>query len=389
DCDGYTDGNDILDCPPGNIEVYRDLSQCVKPGDEFNVTLTINVDESDKPNSYILYETIPDGVDMIDSNDVYYSPATRTLKIMVFDSPYYNTKVEDWTLTYRLRYRTESTNLFHGYVRYNRNDYSILGDYNLTCNTEDDPPVVLIQSPKNITYYTGPVPLIATVNETVKQMHFSIDNNPPSLICTNCNYFTQNLSLTVGHHELIVYAADYSANTGNATVAFTIDYCTPDWIQNNTWSKCINNIRYKNYYDTNDCNNSEERPENIYQTCVSPKSPVEAYRTLPDNVSFGMQFNVTLNIDVNESAKPNIYILYETIPIGFNVVNTGGMQYTVSTRTLKLMVYESPYFNTHVEDKIVTYTLIPYNYSQGTFNGTLRYNYKSQDILGDIQVPVS
>lgn len=50
--------------------------------------------------------------------------------------------------------------------------------------------------------------------------------------------------------------------------AFIIDLCIPNWTLNNTWGECQpNNMQYKNYYDSNDCNEFETQPSDTNQSC--------------------------------------------------------------------------------------------------------------------------
>lgn len=338
DCDGYIDADDIEDCCmpiwilnetwsecAGNVQfknfydandcgktdtkpadvrrycalgigVYRDLPESADIGDEFTVTLTIDINELNKPKVYILYETIPEGFDIVNTGAMHYTPSTQTLRLMVFESAYYGTRIEDRVISYRLKYKTQHSGLFEGRVEYDKKSHIILGDNNITGTIED---------------------------------------------------------------------------------------CIPNWILNDTWSECIDGTQYRNYYDANDCGKPEEKPPDVVQSCKLHVPPIEVYRALPQSASMGEEFTVTLTVDVNEYNKPTVYILYETIPEGFDVINTGGMHYTASTRTLKLMVFESAYHRTRVEDRAIMYRLRPNAYPTDVFNGYVRYNYQNQETSGD------
>ncbi len=344
DCDGYIDAEDIEDCctpiwilneswskcaanvksknfydanncndaktKPADIRrycalgigVYRDLPESANIGDEFTVTLTIDINELNKPKVYILYETIPEGFDVIDTGAMQYTPSTQTLRLMVFESAYYGTRIEDRIIKYTLKYKTQHSELFEGRVEYDKKSHIILGDNNITGTIED---------------------------------------------------------------------------------------CIPNWILNDTWSECVDGTQYRNYYDANDCGKPEEKPPDVVQSCKLHVPPIEVYRALPQSASMGEEFTVTLTVDVNEYNKPTVYILYETIPEGFDVINSGGMHYTASTRTLKLMVFESAYHGTRVEDRAIRYRLRPNAYPTDVFNGYVRYNWKKDYILGDDWVSVS
>lgn len=173
------------------------------------------------------------------------------------------------------------------------------------------------------------------------------------------------------------------ANTiPNATI------CEPVWVLNNTWSACINNFQIKNYYDSKNCNRTDTKPADLTGICNAPLSSIGVYRTLPKNASIGQELTVSLSVDVDETRKPKSYVLYETIPLGFDIIDTGGMQYTSSTRTLKLMVFESKYFGTVIQDRVITYKIKPANIPTMPFDGYIRLNGGNYNTVGDSQVSV-
>ncbi len=394
----YYDANECADistkpmevkryCEAG-VEVYRDLPDVVKVGEMFDVTLTIDVNESDKPKVYILYENIPLGFEIVDTGGM--SPSGQTLKLMVYESAYFGTVVEDRVVTYTLRYvmETGDEDVFEGTIRYDYEDHEVLGDDTISGVADITPPSVTILSPVNTTYDVKTVFLMATADEVAREMNESIDGASPSFVCADCSYIAHNITFENGEHNITVYATDYAGNTGNATVHFAVDYCEPIWVLNDTWSECVDNSQYRNYYDIANCDKPEERPPDVVQRCGLLPPPIEVFRVLPVSAGLSEEFDVVLNIDVDESRKPSVYILYETIPTGFSVVGYGGMSYASSTRTLKLMVFDSAYHNTRVEDRIVTYRLRADDYPLGVFDGYLRYNLENHYIDGDIWVVV-
>ena len=371
------------------LAVTRDLPSSATIGDTFDVTLTVDVNETTKPKSYILYETIPEGFEVITTGNMQYTPSTRTFKLMVYESPYYKTFVEDRTITYRLKYLSLHENPFSGYTRYNFENHETIGDTNFVGEVDEIPPAVTIISPINMTYDTKTLSVIVSTDETAKEITESIDGSAPELLCTYCNYNEQPITLPNGYHEITIYAEDNSGNTGSATVGFTVDYCEPNWVLNTTWSACINDTQRKNYYDTNSCNKEDGKPSDRTRSCSLLPPSIDVYRTLPYNVSVGEEFDTVLTVDVNETRKPNSYVLYETVPVGFDIISTGNMQYTPSTRTLKLMVFESTYFDTHVEDRTITYRLKPIAFPEDIFRGYIRLNSEDHDTKGDNSTAVS
>ncbi|MFH1432323.1 MAG: DUF2334 domain-containing protein [archaeon] len=167
-----------------------------------------------------------------------------------------------------------------------------------------------------------------------------------------------------------------------------IDICAPNWVMNNTWSACIGNIQSRNYYNTNDCDKPETKPADIVSGCGLSLDTLSVFRDLPQNAYIGEEFNVSLIVDVNESTKPSLYILYETIPEGFELIDNGGMIYKESTRTLKQFVFESKYFARVVEDYTFTYKLRMTGQSATPFEGYIRYNSQNQYIVGDDRIAI-
>jgi len=62
--------------------------------------------------------------------------------------------------------------------------------------------------------------------------------------------------------------------------------CKPSWILNQSWSSCINGHQSRNYYDINNCNVSDSKPNNKFINCsfietISPKNGNYEERSLP------------------------------------------------------------------------------------------------------------
>lgn len=169
-----------------------------------------------------------------------------------------------------------------------------------------------------------------------------------------------------------------------------IDLCAPNWVLNNTWTACIDNIQSRNYYNTNTCDRPETKPSDIVSACGLSPGTISISRDLPQNASLGEEFNVSLIVDINETTKPpSLYILYETIPEGFELISDGGMIYQESTRTLKQFVFESKYFSRIVEDRTFTYRLRMTAPSSSPFTGYARYNSQNQYIVGDDNIALN
>ena len=107
-----------------------------------------------------------------------------------------------------------------------QNNDHIKPSYTNTVNFAIDltPPNIPILSPINKTYTTGntttaSIPLDFTVNENVSKVAFSLDGQDNISIAGN----TTLTGLSVGSHNMTVYAQDLAGNTGaSETVNFTI-----------------------------------------------------------------------------------------------------------------------------------------------------------------------
>jgi len=87
---------------------------------------------------------------------------------------------------------------------------------NFTVDTAS--PTISFLSAENKIYYTPNVPLNFTVNETVSQISYVLDDQENVTIDGN----TTLTGLTNGSHNVTVYAWDTAGNIGNSTIIFTV-----------------------------------------------------------------------------------------------------------------------------------------------------------------------
>ena len=120
--------------------------------------------------------------------------------------------------------------------------------------------------------------------------------------------------------------------------------------------------------------------------CVGP---ISATRTLPATANPDQEFTVEIFINVDESDKPSVYILRETIPAGVTLTDRGGWQYDANTRTLKRMEYESPDYGTVVEDRTFTYSAMSSISGAHTFEGTVQANNEYFGTQGDQSILIA
>ncbi len=125
DCSGAD-----LECV-GPISATRTLPSTANPSQVFTAEIFVNVDEGDKPSSYILRDTIPAGVTLTDQGGGQYDSYTRVLKWMVYESPHYGTVVEDRTFTYTAMSIISGAHTFTGTVQANNEYYGTQVDQSI------------------------------------------------------------------------------------------------------------------------------------------------------------------------------------------------------------------------------------------------------------------
>jgi hypothetical protein len=85
------------------------------------------------------------------------------------------------------------------------------------------PPNISILSPQNNTYTAADIPLNFTLDEQASNISYSLDGNNAIGIEGN----TTLNGLSIGEHNLTVYASDAARNIGSQTIQFTIANPTP------------------------------------------------------------------------------------------------------------------------------------------------------------------
>ena len=88
------------------------------------------------------------------------------------------------------------------------------------------PPIITIISPEDTTYFTTSVDLNFIINEETDWIGYSLDGTTNISISGNITLS----GLSIGSHNVAVYANDTALNTGTATVDFNIffiDFTAP------------------------------------------------------------------------------------------------------------------------------------------------------------------
>ncbi|HLD88801.1 MAG TPA: hypothetical protein VI894_01195 [Candidatus Nanoarchaeia archaeon] len=96
-----------------------------------------------------------------------------------------------------------------------------------TIYVDSTSPLMTIASPQNTSYKSTKVEIKVSTNEQVYNLKMAIDSSPYQIVCTNCQTYAKNMSLTQGNHSLRFLAIDYSGNTDNENVTFMVDSIAP------------------------------------------------------------------------------------------------------------------------------------------------------------------
>ncbi len=330
------DGKDICNPPEGpdtcsgRFTSTRMLLQSCSVGNEMNVTVNVDVDESDKPTLLLLKEYIPEGFTVTYDGGGGFDPGTRILKWYLIESPYHGTTVEDTSFTYTVVSHAPDTGQIFGTLEdFNTGVYITQGDNVTNCtvngsllidNDGDEFPAYLDCNDNDDTIYPG-------APEVCNGIDDDCDGEIDEGVMNTC--------------------MDYSTCVLYETCA----QCPPEP------PELCNGI------DDN-CNGV------IDEGCPSHGlyGSLMVTRGLPGSAPAGSEFEVTLAVNIDESNRPPFYFLKEYVPQGVYVTDFGGASYDPATGMLRWFVAESRYHDTHVED--ITYTYRAVSDTAGTYNFT-------------------
>ena len=111
-----------------DIQITRNLPDRVNPLQEFNVSISVNFDESNKPASAIVTEKIPDGFTVVDLGNGYYDREKNTIKWLFMPLSSY-LPVQDTILTYKLKAPNSNQIVaFNGVLNVGNETYETKGD---------------------------------------------------------------------------------------------------------------------------------------------------------------------------------------------------------------------------------------------------------------------
>jgi len=320
---------------------------------EMNVTVNIDINESNKPKILMLKEYIPAGFTVSNHDGGYFDAEKRILRWFVVESAYYGTIIEDTSFTYRLIPETEDTEYLFGTVGDVKELYMTEGDNTLECTINasllndtdgDEWPDYLDCEPLNPNVYPGAPEICNGIDD-------DCDGEIDDGVTNTCMNYT------------------------TCTTYETCAACPPEPDE-----ICRNGI------DDN-CNGE------IDEGCPpQPEEPVygsfTVTRSLPANTSADTEFNVTITVNINESDVPSYYVIKEYIPFGINVTDRDHAYYDADKRMLRWFVVESDYLGTSVKDTTYTYTIVSGTSATYSFTGRVTYRNVHFEIGGKNQTEV-
>ncbi len=338
----------------GRFASVRTFAPSCVVSDEMNVTIDVDVNEDDKPSLLLVKEYIPEGFAVTDYGGGGFDHETRILKWYIIRSAYHGTEVEDTSFTYVLTPLTEGVKSFFG--------------------TVEDPAEIYMTQGNDVINCTGSgIPPVDNDGDGWPEDFDCNDSNPavypgaPEV----CNYIDDDCD-----GEIDEGVKNTCMNYSTCTLYETCAVCPPE-----PEEECNGIDDNCNGVIDEGCPPEEEEEESQYGT-------LNVVRDLPDNASAGLDFVVTLDVNIDESKKPPFYYLREYIPPGISVTDCCGAHYDPWERTLQWTVVESDYHGTHVED--ITYTYRVMSDIAGTYNFTGKITSWKTGLMvdGDIQIEI-
>ena len=331
----------------------RILPDTCTVSDEMEITINIDINESNKPGILILNEYIPEGFIVTDSNGANYDSQKRILRWFIVESDYYGTTIEDIVFTYKLMPGTQHKQFIFGTVEDSMQLYMTEGDEALECTINE-----------------------SQINDT------DGDKWPDYLDCkiTDPYVYPGAPEVCNGIDD------DCDGDIDEGVINTCMDYTTCTAYQTCTACPAEPRDICRNGIDEN-CNGE------IDEGCPHPHGPpvygtFTVTRDLPDNTPKGTEFNVTLAVNINEYDIPSYYIIKEYIPHGIEVTGHGIGYYNDSTRVLRWFVVESDRFNGHIQDIVYTYTVKSDTTAAYTFNGWVVSKEARFEPAGDDQTDI-
>ena len=131
------------------VSVTRDVPDSALINENIDINLNVDVNEADKPGTYILTEYVPAGFEVVDSGGGHWFEDTRTIKWLVIDN-FMGQVVEDTVYTYTIKTPVSGTYEMNGTIQTATEFYIVQGDTQLTVSNgggDSESPVVGAISP--------------------------------------------------------------------------------------------------------------------------------------------------------------------------------------------------------------------------------------------------
>ncbi|MCK5023266.1 MAG: peptidase S8, partial [Candidatus Aenigmarchaeota archaeon] len=160
-----------------------------------------------------------------------------------------------------------------------------------------EPPVVNVTSPLNITYSSASIFFSLNSDYTADMCVVDYGFGSVPMEENNTNWTHTNASMNEGIYGTSFYCNDSANNINSHHVVFSVDYCTPLWIELNSTCQ-INDTLETYHYDENDCyaitgfESDNNSPDNETNEC-------DYYSPNTTNTSWSDWYDVT-NCTVND-----------------------------------------------------------------------------------------
>ncbi|MBD3259149.1 hypothetical protein GF371_00800 [Candidatus Woesearchaeota archaeon] len=160
------------------------------------------------------------------------------------------------------------------------------------------------------------------------QCNFDLEYNSSECgYVENCSR-TINVRISVTDGKETIYQ-DISITILSINSSIETETCSPNWVLNDTWSECEDNIKTCNYYDENNCNTTEGKPDDMRERCYVYATRSTSATNNPEiklwfkhcvisdaPVGGGYAGNSTIAFDINDDDRLDSLIM-DSIAAGF------------------------------------------------------------------------
>jgi len=359
------------------VNITRDLPAAANPGQETTVTLTMEVDEENRPDSLGVTEYVPEGWEVISVSEGGEYDVQNDLIEWLFWT--FGTPVQDQTFTYTIQVpeTASGTYNFSGIFDYGEpDDPSIGGDEEL----------LIVDFDASV---SRTLPSLASADSLV-EVTLSLDVNetnlPDSITITEAvpsEFGVANVSMN-GTYTAETNTIEWAFGDGGNPLAdcnLSYSITTPDETENYTFSGTYDIVSGEiTVTDT---------VSGDVALVVTSSYDITATRDMLDMETAGNNLTVTLVLDVDESQIPNALGISETIPEGWTLLTSDCNGIYISPNKVEFLL--STLSLCAIEDQNITYVLQIPNDAVGeyAFSGTLDYGgYTNPAVDGDAAITI-